>query len=133
MEAVFDHLFGLGYRSVVMRNSDSPHLPPRRLREAFEALESAPGSIVLGPDLDGGYYLVGLDTLPRGVFPRTMSTASVFEQTRDGAAARGLRVHVLPEFLDVDTPDDLAALRIEFLDRADTAHWATRRALEALP
>ncbi len=133
MEQIFEALFARGHRAVVMRNSDSPHLPPRLLREAFEAVEGAAGTVVLGPDLDGGYYLVGMDAPHAGVFPRTMSTASVYEQTRAGAEDRGLRVVALDEFLDVDTPDDLAAFRLEFMDRPDTAHWATRRALEALP
>ncbi len=133
MENVFGALFDRGYRAVVMRNSDSPHLPLTVLREAFEAVEAAPGTVVLGPDLDGGYYLVGMDARRPGVFPRAMSTASVYEQTCAGARARGLRVTALAPFLDVDTPDDLAAFRLEFMDRADTAHWATRRALETLP
>ena len=58
-----------------------------------------------------------------------MSTESVFEQTRTAARDRGLDVVALPPFLDVDTPDDLAAFRLEFMDRPDTAHWATQRAL----
>lgn len=132
MEGVFATLFARGYRSVVMRNSDSPHLPGTRLREAFDAVESGPGTVVLGPDLDGGYYLVGMDAPHKGVFPRTMSTASVFEQTRASAKARGLRVVALEPFLDVDTADDLATFRLEFMDRPDTAHWATQRALEGL-
>jgi rSAM/selenodomain-associated transferase 1 len=132
MEAVFEHLFERGYASVVMRNSDSPHLPTSLLRSAFEALEDGDGVAVLGPDLDGGYYLVGFDQPNPGVFPRAMSTGSVLAQTRAGAEARGLRVVTLPPFLDVDTARDLAALRREFMDRTDTAHWATHRALEDL-
>ena len=133
MEHVFDTLFARGYRSVVMRNSDSPHLPMNILEAAFTAVEASPGSVVLGPDLDGGYYLVGMDAAHDGVFPRIMSTASVFDQTRAEAEARGLRVVTLPSYLDVDTPDDLAVLRLELLRSADHAHWATRLALESMP
>ena len=132
MEGIFEALFAQGYRTVVMRNSDSPHLPEAPMRDAFEALEARPGRLVLGPDLDGGYYLVGMDAPHRSVFPRIMSTESVFEQTRTAARDRGLDVVALPPFLDVDTPDDLAAFRLEFMDRPDTAHWATQRALEEL-
>lgn len=132
MEHVFTTLFARGYRTVVMRNSDSPHLPMNMLEAAFAAVEATPGSVVLGPDLDGGYYLVGMDAPHDGVFPKVMSTASVFDQTRTGAEALGLRVVTLPPFLDVDTPDDLAVLRLELLRSADHAQWATRLALESM-
>ena len=44
------------------------------LDEAFEALSAGPpGRVVLGPDLDGGYYLVGLDVPPAGVQDRPLA------------------------------------------------------------
>ena len=132
MVAVFDTLQEAGYRDVVMRNSDSPHLPVSLLDEAFAALAEPPrGTVVLGPDLDGGYYLVGLDVAAQGVFPTTMSTASVFEETVALAEGRGLQVLPLETFLDVDTPDDLALLWLEFGGRADVRHWATWTWLDA--
>lgn len=130
MEAVFTDLLAVGYRRVVMRNSDSPHLPPSRLEDAFLALR---GGVVLGPDLDGGYYLVGLDVPPDGVFPRAMSHGSVLEQTRAQAEALGHDVSVLEPFLDVDTPDDLLAFWLEFGPRADVRHWATWKHLHDHP
>lgn len=133
MEAVFATLFAAGYRSVVMRNSDSPHLPLSFLDDAFARLEERPGRVVLGPDLDGGYYLVGGDADMAGVFPTVMSTGSVLEQTMAGAERAGRTVSLLPEFLDVDTPDDLAAFWLEFGGRADVRHWATWRELDDHP
>ena len=126
MERVFDALFDEGYRRVVMRNSDSPHLPVRLLDQAFEALGE--GTVVLGPDRGGGYYLVGLDRRPGRLFPRTMSTTSVYQQTADRARAMGLAVRSLPTFLDVDVPAELAELRSE-LAAPQYAGWATARAL----
>lgn len=131
MEGVFRELFARGYRQVVMRNSDSPHLPPRLLDAAFRELP--PGGVVLGPDLDGGYYLVGLDADPDGVFPRAMSTDSVLEQTQAAAEAAGRPVALLEPFLDVDTPDDLVTFWLEFGSRADVRHWATWRELDGHP
>ncbi len=133
MENVFATLFAEGHRAVVMRNSDSPHLPLSLLDQAFEALEERPGRVVLGPDLDGGYYLVGGDRDMAGVFPTVMSTASVLEQTMAGAERAGRDAYLLPEFLDVDTPDDLAMFWLEFGPRADVRHWATWKELEGHP
>lgn len=130
MEDVFTRLQAAGYRRVVMRNTDSPHLPLSWLERAFDALG---GGVVLGPDLDGGYYLVGLDVPPDGVFPRAMSHASVLEQTRENARALGHAVAELESFLDVDDADDLLTFWVEFGGRADVTHWATWRFLDGHP
>ncbi len=130
MENVFVDLQGAGYKRVVMRNSDSPHLPMARQSEAFDALK---GGVVLGPDLDGGYYLVGLDVPPDGVFPRTMSHSSVYASTAANAAALGHAVATLPPFLDVDTPDDLLTFWLEFSPRADVRTWASYTFLDGHP
>lgn len=132
MEHVFETMLRAGYRSVVMRNSDSPHLPIDLLRQAFDALASGPrGTVVLGPDLDGGYYLAGLDVLAPGLLPRTMSTGSVYEETVAGAERAGLEVVSLPRFPDIDTPDDLRLFWIEYGSRADVRDRETWRYLAA--
>ena len=132
MDAVFSELADRGYASVVMRNSDSPHLPEKVVRQAFEALEARAGSVVLGPDLDGGYYLVGMTGATR-IFPAQMSTGTVLEQTLALAEAAGRAVTLLEEHLDVDTPEDLATFWLEFGGRADVRHWATWKELEEHP
>lgn len=128
MEGIFDRLFSVGYRAVIMRNSDSPHLPGRLVTEALERLEQGPpGTVVLGPDLDGGYYLVGLDSSPAGLFPNRMSTSSVLEETCERATGQGREVQLLSPFLDIDSPDDLRVFWLEFGGRADVRDWATWR------
>ena len=113
MIGVFDELFRGGATAVVMRNSDSPTLPAARVTAALALLERG-ADLVLGPDHGGGYCLVGLRAprpdLFRGV---AMSTASVLEETLRRARLFKLRVELQPEWLDVDTPDDLAELRRE--------------------
>jgi len=129
MDQVFAQLFRGGYQQVVMRNSDSPHLPPSLLTSAFDALNHQRGSLALGPDLDGGYYLVGLDVPPDGLLPQTMSTNSVLDDTVRNAGERGLRVELLDSFLDIDTVDDLLTFWLEFGGRADVRHWSTWKLL----
>jgi len=128
MDGIFDRLFAAGYRHVVMRNSDSPHLPTQILDDAFARLEQAPaGTVVLGPDLGGGYYLVGLDARPEELFPEIMSTTSVLEQTLASARSLGRDVQLLEPFLDIDSADDLRLFWLEFGGRADVRHWSTWR------
>src|SRR6476469_5527701 len=56
LTSVFAH-FADHHHRIIAFNSDSPHLPPSVLEEAFEAL--AAHDVVVGPTHDGGYYLVG--------------------------------------------------------------------------
>ena len=100
------HCFDLGARRVVVLGTDVPSLPPSRIDRAFELLEA--NEIVLGPSMDGGYYLVGLSRPVREIFRDiAWSTARVFAQTLERARAAGLAVGVLPSWHDVDTPRQL--------------------------
>lgn len=133
MEAVFETLAARGYGSIVMRNSDSPHLPQTTIDSAFAALEKDPQSVVLGPDLDGGYYLVGVGEGSARIFPSVMSTAIVLEQTVALATEAGRPVVILSPQLDIDTPEDLATFWLEFGGRADVRQWATWKELDDHP
>ena len=66
-----------GASPILLRGSDCPVLGPQVARQALEALESS--DLVLCPDRDGGYNLVGLRTAVSGLFQHPMSTASVLE------------------------------------------------------
>ena len=93
----------------VLIGSDVPHLPAERVAQAFFELESA--DMVLGPALDGGYYLIGMGQ-PHDVFSgMTWSVDSVRAETQARAAARGLSVALLDEEFDVDEIEDLDRLR----------------------
>ncbi len=112
----FDQLLGTG-DPVVMRNSDSPDLPLTRVEEAFEALEQNNTDVVFGPDLGGGYYLVGMKKPHPEIFQLTMSTSNNLKNTRGRCEELGLRITVLQPHGDIDTPDDLSRL---FADEAGT-------------
>lgn len=117
------HLFRVhaaeGHDAIVLRGTDSPTLPACRVDAAFAALEAA--DLVVCPDRDGGYNLIGLRAPHDELFDLAMSTASVLEQTLERARVLGLRLDVLPRHYDVDTAEDLALLR------ADPAALACRR------
>lgn len=111
MASAFNTELGSG-DPVVILGTDSPTLPPERVDEAFELLESAPA--VIGPACDGGYYLLGLNgSVPGGVFDPDI------EWGGDGVlldTLARLRAHgsfkMLDFWYDVDRPADLRLLRI---------------------
>jgi hypothetical protein len=101
-----------GYRRMVLRGTDSPTLPAVRIAEAFEQLESA-ADLVLCPDRDGGYNLIGLREPVDALFDLQMSTSSVLDWTLERARSLGLRASLLTPHHDVDTESDLALLASE--------------------
>jgi rSAM/selenodomain-associated transferase 1 len=98
-----------GTLPILLRGSDSPTLDGDTLTAAIDALRDA--DLVVTPDLDGGYSLIGLRAPARGVFAHTMSTPSVLEDTLARAADLGLRARRLAPQFDLDTVQDLAVLR----------------------
>lgn len=92
--------------------TDHPGLHGDRIEEAFSLLESGKEA-VLGPALDGGYYLIGLrrSALRAELFAGiAWSTESVLEQTIKRCEKLGLDVAQLRPELDVDRSEDLTAL-----------------------
>ncbi len=95
----------------VLIGTDCPDLPRALLDQAFEALRSH--DAVLGPAADGGYYLIGFSgtAIPREVFSSmAWGTGGVFERSRTVLQEKGMHVHVLPAWRDIDEYQDLEAL-----------------------
>lgn len=97
-------------KRVLVIGTDCPELEPAILDEAFEALSHA--DVVLGPAIDGGYYLIGLrenrPELFRGI---DWGTQNVLRQTLESARRARRSVRQLRPFSDVDYPEDLLACR----------------------
>jgi len=103
-----------GYGSVAIMDSDSPTLPASYLQLALELLRRPGPRTVLGPALDGGYYLIGVNgSQPRLFQDITWSTSSVLEQTIERARESGLEVDLLPEWYDVDDRESFEWLLCE--------------------
>ncbi len=87
--------------------TDCPGLRADDLLEAGRALQAG-ADAVLGPALDGGYYLIGLRR-PRPRLFRDMpwGSARVLDLTRHRLRQAGLRWHELTPRADVDRPEDL--------------------------
>lgn len=112
MQAAFEEMFADGCEICCVIGSDAPDLPPKYIQNAFQLLVTSQVDVVLGPSLDGGYYLLGL----RQVWPQlfaniSWSTADVLEQSLTAAQGLGLKTTLLPEWQDIDTIEDLHAFQ----------------------
>ena len=95
---------------VLVIGSDSPTLPLQYILDAITALDTA--DCVIGPALDGGYYLLGLRRpVPELFTGITWSSPLVLAQTCARTVQQGLMVALLPYWNDVDDMDDLVTLR----------------------
>jgi glycosyltransferase A (GT-A) superfamily protein (DUF2064 family) len=111
LTSVFAHFTEHG-RRVIAFNSDSPHLPPSVLENAFEIL--AVHDVVAGPTHDGGYYLVGAKVSHPTLFARDgMGTNSALERLLLNARTLNLSVGFVETFYDIDIADDLIRLAEE--------------------
>lgn len=110
MADAFGRAFADGFRRVLLVGSDLPDLPGAVFEAAFAALGHH--HAVIGPSLDGGYYLIGFrpqtflpavfQTIPWGTTRVLAETLAVFRR-------HGLSVHQLPVWRDIDDLDDLIA------------------------
>jgi uncharacterized protein len=127
----FADLFALGFGRVVVVGADSPTLPGEFVFDAFECFETD-DDVVIGPTEDGGYYLVGMRKLHGRIFEDIpWGAAGVMDATMDRAKEAGLNLVLLPEWRDVDTPEDLERLKRELGDTKEAAKF-TRRFLKEL-
>ncbi len=108
MADAFERAFLDGFEGLLLMGTDIPDLPPRIIEEGLAALDRE--GIVLGPAMDGGYYLVGF--LRETFFPRIFegipwSTPRVLETTLERLKEDGREVHLLPVWRDIDREADL--------------------------
>lgn len=108
LERVFNHGLRDG-TAVIALGADSPGLPLAHLQAAIDSLPAH--DAVIGPADDGGFYLLGLRSCPQGLFDGVaLSTSSACNDVVSALRGRGLSVHTLPSWFDVDEPEDLRRL-----------------------
>lgn len=107
MQHVFD---SLPPGPAVIVGSDIPGIRPRHIAHAFHLLGR--NDVVLGPAVDGGYWLIGLRRRPH--VPRILdrvrwSHAETLADTVENADRRGYAVGYVDPLDDIDEAADLAA------------------------
>lgn len=89
----------------VIIGSDCPLLTPEIIQLAFDQLDQHP--FVLGPALDGGYYLLGMRQPAPALFENmAWSTEHVAKITLERVAERGMSCYLLPALPDIDVEKD---------------------------
>ena len=122
MHGAFEDLRSEGFERIVIVGSDSPTLPVDQIRQGFAVLDEERDA-ALGPTGDGGYYLVGCREPRDAMFLNVRwSEETTLDQTVAAFENTGYRVRLLPQWWDVDVPEDLERLRGEPLGTA-VAAW----------
>jgi rSAM/selenodomain-associated transferase 1 len=110
MTSAFAHLLDRPARRAVLIGSDSPDLPLVHIRHAFQKLKHR--DVVIGPAVDGGYYLIGMRAPQPGVLEGIRwGESSVLMQTVERIERLGLTLSLLPPWYDVDDTAWLSLLR----------------------
>lgn len=106
MDQAIQHVFTLGYQKVILTGSDIPQLTANVIESAFEKMTE----VVLGPSVDGGYYLIGatkqINLASLFLTDIKWGGADVLQQTLALLGSK-TKVTLLPPLLDIDEPQDL--------------------------
>ncbi|KST64306.1 TIGR04282 family arsenosugar biosynthesis glycosyltransferase [Mastigocoleus testarum] len=98
--------FQNGAEKSIIIGTDCPSIELGILKQAFEHLTDK--DLVLGPAIDGGYYLIALcRSIPELFVDIDWGTEKVFQQTMDITKKLDLAVGHLPTLADIDRPEDL--------------------------
>jgi uncharacterized protein len=132
LTSVFAHFAEARQQKTIAFNSDSPHLPQKVLRDAFEILDTH--DLVVGPTHDGGYYLVGAKASHPSLFAHDgMGTSTALDRLLSRARTLALTVGFAEPFYDIDVLEDLARLteelRLAPARAPRTAQWLREREL----
>lgn len=113
-----------GASKMVVIGSDAPTLPASSIKKAFGLLGRA--DVVLGPSLDGGYYLIGLQSPCAGLFKGiAWSSPTVFRDTIKNAQKLKKRVALLDKRYDIDDARALFRLKKDLskIKNRSVARW----------
>lgn len=104
MKNSFYDAFKNNYNKVVLIGSDIYDLESYHINEAFKKLDT--NDVVMGPALDGGYYLIGLKKMHPKIFDnKRWGSSTVRKDTLKNLEK--VDVHLLPVLNDVDVIEDI--------------------------
>jgi rSAM/selenodomain-associated transferase 1 len=127
----FEQAFRRGAKHAVLIGADLPQLAAQTVVEAFAAL--ATHDAVVGPTLDGGYYLLGLNQPSPWLFNGvSWSTAEVYGETLALLTERQKCTATLAVERDVDTLDDALVLAAVLREEPQRAVLTARVLREVL-
>jgi rSAM/selenodomain-associated transferase 1 len=106
MKNAFEVIFNKGYQSVIIIGSDCYDLNETIINQAFDFLKQ--NEVVIGPALDGGYYLLGLTKMVNSLFEDVKwSTSEVFNATVSILEELNVKYDTTTPLSDIDVYEDL--------------------------
>ena len=128
MRRVISQLKSEGYDELVVLGSDSPSIPVEMIEDSFERLKKS--DLVIGPSIDGGYYLIGFSgELPPIFHGINWGSESVFNETMTRLKDSKIDCSVLPYWYDVDTIKELRFLEIHLTSLQKEVCRETRKVI----
>lgn len=104
MQNAFKSGFESGYEKIIIIGSDLYDLTSENVNDAYHQLEK--NDVVIGPAIDGGYYLLGMKKLHSKIFSnKDWGTSTVRDKTLEDLTDK--KVHLLEELNDVDVFEDI--------------------------
>lgn len=108
----FYHFFSLGYKKLIAIGTDCPYLTQRHLLLATKSISSS--SVVIGPAVDGGYYLIGCQKEGTKVFTaKKWSTEELLTETIEIIEKNRLTYTLLETLPDIDYEEDYKKWKVE--------------------
>jgi len=97
------------YDCVMMTGTDSPQLDPQIFFDAYSMLKTSRDKCVIGPSIDGGFYLFGSSfQIPENIWTDVQySRDDTLEQLLYMLKEAGIKHTLLEKMADADTFDDL--------------------------
>jgi rSAM/selenodomain-associated transferase 1 len=115
MDNAFCDMFEAGAEKALVTGADIPGLNKHIVSLAFQELRHA--DVVIGPAMDGGYYLIGMKSRLPDIFRGIpWGTARVLVETLRVTGRLRLTVRTVTAMTDIDTLEDL--LRVKALHPA---------------
>jgi rSAM/selenodomain-associated transferase 1 len=106
MKQAFKESFEAGYDSICIIGTDCLEITAAIVQQAFDVLNGH--DAVIGPAVDGGYYLLGMKRfIPQLFDHKQWSTETVCADTMNDFLQMNISFDLLPKLRDVDSEADL--------------------------
>ena len=104
-------IFNHGYQYIITVGNDTPELRTRHIHKALHQLFS--GKTVLGPSVDGGFYLLGLEKskfCADEFLALPWQTSSLRSSVIQLMCQKAVNVYCLQTLIDIDSVNDIQLL-----------------------